>query len=154
TRDDARRAERRVAPEPFPPGVEDRAAHPPCSKDVFKFLQREPEDLVRRAQEPRPDEPLRLLKDRPFREVEDPDNVVLGMFPESDTGTVDVDEPPHHTCLEDATPRRPQAFEQAGRGPFRLSFAVLKVAAVLPRSSAPEVPLDGGNELRRRLAPP
>src|SRR5262249_38927920 len=146
--DDARRAERRVALKSFPSGVKDCAVHPPGSKDVFKFLQRDPEDLIRRPQEARPDEPCRFLKDRPFREVEDPDDVVLGMFPESDTGTVDVDEPPHHMCLEKAAPRRPEAFEQAGRGPLRLRFAVLKVAAVLPGSSAAKVSFDGGNELR------
>jgi hypothetical protein len=90
--DDARWAERRIALKSFPSGVKARAVHPPGSKDVFKFLQRAPEDLILRPQEARLNERCRFLKDRPFREVEDPDDVVVGMFPESDTGTVDVDQ--------------------------------------------------------------
>src|SRR5262249_45283101 len=43
--------------------------------------------------------------------------------------------------------------EETHRGALRLLLAGLKIAAVLPGSSAPQVPFDGGDELRRRLAP-
>src|SRR5262249_59758986 len=101
-----------------------------------------------------PHEPSRFLQNRPLREVEDPDDVVLRVFSESDPGTVDGDEPPHDHHLHGAATRRPEAFEETHRGALRLLLAGLKIAAVLPGSSAAQVPFDGGDELRRRLAPP
>src|SRR5262249_38350977 len=147
-----RRAEPGVALEPFPPAVEDRAVHSAGLKKAFELPPRETENLVRRSAEARPDEPPRFLKGRPLCAAEDPNDEVLGVFSESDPGTVDDEEPPHHTCLEDASGRRPEAFEQAGRGLLCLHFAGLKIAAVLPRRSAAEVPLDGGDQLRRHLS--
>src|SRR5262249_8884833 len=133
--------------------IQDGAVHAPGPQDALLFLQREPEDLVGRPQEACPYEPLPFLEDRPLREVEGPDDVVLGVLPQADPGAVDRDEPPHQPRLERAAARRPEAFEQAGRGPFRLLRAGPELAAVLPRGAAPEIPLDGRDELRRRLAP-
>ena len=56
----------------------------------------------------------RFPEDRLLREVEDPDDVVLGMFAEADPRAVDGDEPLHDRRLEGAAGRRPQAFQQAG----------------------------------------
>src|SRR5262249_21184163 len=142
-----------VALEPFPPTVEDGAVHPPGPQDALEFLEREPEGLVRGSQEARRHEPRRLLKDRLFREVEDPDDVVLGVFSQADPRAVDGDAPPPDHHLHGAATRRPEAFEETHRGALRLLLAGLKIAAVLPGSSAPQVPFDGGDELRRRLAP-
>src|SRR5262245_6705440 len=71
-RDDARRAEPRVALEPAHPRVEDGAVHPPGSEDALQLIEREPEHLVRGSQDARPREHSPLLEDRPLREVEDP----------------------------------------------------------------------------------
>src|SRR5262249_38966139 len=97
--DHARRAQLRVAGELPPPPVEHGAAPSSGPQDALDLLQREPEDLLRGLEDVRPYQLRRCTEDRPFREVEHLDEVVLGVLTQADPGAVDGDQPPHDPRL-------------------------------------------------------
>src|SRR5262249_16296759 len=92
-------------------------------------------------------------QDAALRQVEELDDVVLGVFAQADPGAVHGDEPPHHPPLEPPERGSLQSLEEPGRGPLGPPLAGQTRPALLTRGAGLHVTLDRGDELRRGLTP-
>src|SRR5262249_23455420 len=142
-----------VPREPVPPLLEEVPIDLSRPNGLLDLGEREPEDVMRGRQDPGVGQFLGLPQDAALRQVEELDDVELGVFAQADPGAVHGDAPSTPPPLEPPERRSLQSLEEPRRGPLGSPLAGQKCPAVLARGAGLHVTLDRRDELRRGLTP-